>query len=343
VLAGAKDIPTSNKSHAPRGGRCRRRRGRHRPGKCEIRLSSGAVRPSGSRSGRRGVDWLAEQRASGLFPPTILITAFTDLETAIQARKAGTSDFLPKPFRSNQILNAVARCRDRVRLARKNHVLRQELRANSDHVLLRDRLIGSSAAIAEERQIIARVVPLQSTILLTARSGTGKEVPARMRHALSDRAARPFVPANCAAIPADMMEAVLSGHLKGAFTGAHQSREGLFLHARGGSCFWTRSENCRWPFRQSCARVLEGRRARPLGSECEVAMDVHLLFATNSDLTRAVAEVRFRADLPYRINVLAIHMPPLAQRGGAILDLTKLFMTKLHQQRKRCPDHTVTA
>jgi DNA-binding NtrC family response regulator len=282
--------------------------------------------------GRRGVDWLAEQRASGLFPPTILITAFADLETAIQALKAGASDFLLKPFRSNQILNAVARCLDRVRLERENHVLRHELRANSDHVLLRDRLIGSSAAIEEVRQIIARVAPLQSTILLTGQSGTGKEVAARMIHALSDRAARPFVPVNCAAIPADMVETELFGHLKGAFTGAHQNREGLFLHARGGTLFLDEIGELPLAIQAKLLRVLEDRRVRPLGSEREVAVDVRLLFATNSDLTRAVAEGRFRADLLYRINVLAIHMPPLAQRGGDILDLAHLFMAKLAQQ-----------
>ena len=282
--------------------------------------------------GKLGVDWLAEQRASGLFPPAILITAFADLETAIQALQAGAADFLLKPFRSNQILNAVARCLERVRLERENHVLRHELRANSDHILLRDRLIGRSAAIEAVRQTIARVAPLPSTVLLTGQSGTGKEVAARMIHALSDRAAKPFVPVNCAAIPADMVETELFGHMKGAFTGAHQSREGLFLHARGGTLFLDEIGELPLAVQAKLLRVLEDRRVRPLGSEREVAVDVRLLFATNTDLAQAVAEGRFRADLLYRINVLAIHMPPLSERGDDVQDLARLFMTKLAQQ-----------
>lgn len=282
--------------------------------------------------GKRGVDWLAQQRASGLFPPTILVTAFADLETAIQALQAGASDFVLKPFRSNQILNAVARCLDRVRLERENQVLRHELRANSDHILLRDRLIGKSAAIEAIRETISRVANLPSTVLLTGQSGTGKEVAARMIHDLSDRSTKPFVPVNCASIPLDMVETELFGHLKGAFTGATASREGLFLHARGGTLFLDEIGELPLVVQAKLLRVLEDRRVRPLGSEREVAVDVRLLFATNSDLSKAVEQGRFRADLLYRINVMAIHMPPLSRRGDDILELATLFMAKLAQQ-----------
>ena len=187
--------------------------------------------------GKNGVDWLAEQRAIGLFADAILITAFADLETAIQALRAGAADFVLKPFRSNQILNAVARCLDRVRLQRENYVLRYELRAASDHMLLRDRLIGESEAIRQVRETIARVAPLPTSVLLTGESGTGKEVAARSLHSLSERADKPFVPVNCAAIPPDMIESELFGHVKGAFTGAEGSREGIFMHAQGGTLF----------------------------------------------------------------------------------------------------------
>ncbi len=282
--------------------------------------------------GRRGVEWLAAQRASGHFPPAILITAYADLETAIQALQAGASDFLLKPFRSNQILNAVTRCLERARLERENHVLRHELRASSDHILLRNQLIGESPAIRAVRDMIGRVAPLLSSVLLTGQSGTGKEVAARMIHELSPRAARPFVPVNCAAIPPDMVETELFGHMKGAFTGAHQSREGLFLHARGGTLFLDEIGELPPPAQAKLLRVLEDRRIRPLGSEREVPVDVRLVFATNSDLDRAVADGRFRADLLYRINVMSIHMPPLCDRSEDVQDLATLFMEKLSRQ-----------
>src|SRR5690606_41256859 len=135
--------------------------------------------------GKTGVEWLAEQREIGFFSAALLMTAYADLETAIRALRAGAVDFVLKPFRSNQILNAVARCLDRVRLQRENYVLRYELRSTSDHIILRDRLIGESTAVKRVRETLARVAPLSTSVLLTGQSGTGKEVAARTIHSLS--------------------------------------------------------------------------------------------------------------------------------------------------------------
>jgi DNA-binding NtrC family response regulator len=282
--------------------------------------------------GKNGVDWLAEQRAIGLFADAILITAFADLETAIQALRAGAADFVLKPFRSNQILNAVARCLDRVRLQRENYVLRYELRAASDHMLLRDRLIGESDAIRQVRETIARVAPLPTSVLLTGESGTGKEVAARSLHSLSERVDKPFVPVNCAAIPPDMIESELFGHVKGAFTGAEGSREGIFMHAQGGTLFLDEMGDLPLALQGKLLRVLEDRRVRPVGSEREVPVDLRFVFATNADLARAVEEGRFRADLYFRINVMQIHLPPLNERDDDVQELADLFMRKLSQQ-----------
>jgi DNA-binding NtrC family response regulator len=282
--------------------------------------------------GKHGVEWLAEQRAVGFFSDAILITAYADLETAIQALRAGATDFVLKPFRSNQIINAVARCLDRIRLQRENHVLRYELRANADHMLLRDRLLGASPAIGRVRETIARVAPLPTSVLITGASGTGKEVAARSVHALSDRADKPFVPINCAAIPHDMIESELFGHLKGAFTGAEAAREGLFMHARGGTLFLDEIGELPLPLQSKLLRVIEDRRVRPIGSEREVPIDLRFIFATNADLEREVEAGRFRADLFYRINVLQIHLPPLGERGNDVQELADLFMNKLSQQ-----------
>ena len=176
--------------------------------------------------GKNGVDWLAEQRAVGFFADAILITAYADLDTAIQALRAGAVDFVLKPFRSNQILNAVARCLDRVRLQRENYVLRYALRASSDRTFLRDNLIGASPATRSVRETIARVARLPTSILLTGESGTGKEVAARS-NSFAVRPRRQAVRAGeLRGHSADMIEAELFGHLKGAFTGADSGREG---------------------------------------------------------------------------------------------------------------------
>lgn len=282
--------------------------------------------------GRNGVDWLAEQRTIGFFSDAILMTAYADLETAIRALQAGAVDFVLKPFRSNQILNAVARCLDRVRLQRENYVLRYELRSTSDHVLLRDRLIGNSSTIQRVRDTLARVARLPTSVLLTGQSGTGKEVAARSIHSLSDRAEKPFVPVNCAAIPHDMVETEFFGHVKGAFTGAETVREGLFTYAKGGTLFLDEVGELPPAMQSKLLRVLEDRRVRPVGSEREVPVDLRFVFATNAELEKEVDKGRFRADLFFRINVMQIRLPPLKDREDDVQELATLFMGKLSQQ-----------
>ncbi|QFT67046.1 Transcriptional regulatory protein ZraR [Labrenzia sp. THAF35] len=282
--------------------------------------------------GKSGVEWLGEQRRIGFFADAILMTAYADLETAIQALRAGAVDFILKPFRSNQLLNAVARCLDRVTLLRENQLLRHQLQATSDHLLLRDKLIGHSRQIGEIRETISRVAPLPTSVLITGESGTGKEVAARSLHDLSDRVDKPFVPVNCAAIPGDMIEAELFGHLKGAFTGAGSSRDGLFMHAHGGTLFLDEIGELPMALQSKLLRAIEDRKIRPVGSEREVPVDLRFVFATNANLEQAVEEGRFRADLYYRVNVLQLEMPPLRERGDDIRELASLFMQKLSVQ-----------
>jgi DNA-binding NtrC family response regulator len=282
--------------------------------------------------GKSGVEWLAEQREIGFFADAILMTAYADLETAIRALQAGAVDFVLKPFRSNQIINAVARCLDRGRLQRENQVLRHELRSRSDQLMLRDKLVGESLAVRRVRDAITRVAPLPTSVLLTGESGTGKEVAARSLHSLSDRADKPFVPVNCAAIPPDMMEAEFFGHLEGSFTGAKGRREGLFTYAQGGTLFLDEIGELPLNMQSKLLRVLEDRRVRPVGSEREVPVDLRFIFATNAELEKEVDKGRFRADLFFRINVMRIHLPPLKDRGQDVQELAALFMENLSQQ-----------
>ncbi len=187
--------------------------------------------------GGSGLGWLAKLRETGYFGDVILITAFADLETAIAALRAGAADFVLKPFRTNQILSSITRCLDRARLRRENFMLRRELKATPRTDGEGDGLVGRSKEMIKLREIVARVAPMPSTVLITGESGTGKEVTARALHKLSPRADKPFVPINCAAIAPEIVESELFGHVKGAYTGAGSSREGLFFFAQGGTLF----------------------------------------------------------------------------------------------------------
>ncbi|WP_394076653.1 sigma-54-dependent transcriptional regulator [Xanthobacter albus] len=277
---------------------------------------------------RSGLDWLKELRATGFYGEVILITAFADLETAIEALRAGAADFVLKPFRSSQILNAIARCLERGRLFRENFVLRREL-SGLPRAAGPSPLVGESLSIRAVRDMVARVAPMPTTVLVTGESGTGKEVTARALHTASPRAQKPFVPVNCAAIAPEIIESELFGHLKGAFTGAASSREGLFFYAQGGTLFLDEVGELPPGLQAKLLRVIEDKKVRPVGAEREVPVDVRLVAATNCDLKEMVASGRFRQDLYWRLNVVNIHLAPLRERAADVAPLARLFMAEL--------------
>jgi len=270
--------------------------------------------------GKTGLEWLAEQKQKGLFADTILITAFADLETAIQALRTGVADFVLKPFRANQILNAVARAMDRKHLRRENYLLKHELSADSG--VMRGRLLGKSAAISQARDMITRLAGVPTPVLFTGASGTGKEIAARTLHSLSDRAEKPFVAVNCATISADQ----IAQELFGVVQDGERLRDGLFLHADGGTLFLDEVAQMPEPVQAALLRVLEDQRVRPVGAERDIPLNLRFLFATNANLDTAIAEGRFRADLFHRINVVTIEMPTLKERAEDIVELTRLFI-----------------
>lgn len=279
--------------------------------------------------GKSGIEWLQELRQGGFTGDVILVTAFADMETAITALRGGASDFILKPFRLDQILNAIRGCFERARLARENFILRRSLAKFGGGL---EGLVGRSEAIATLRSLIQRIAPMPSTVLLQGESGTGKEVTARALHQLSPRASRPFVPVNCAAISGELIESELFGHVKGAFTGASDSRDGLFYYAHGGTLFLDEISELPLPMQTKLLRVLEERRIRPVGSEREVPVDVRIVAATNRDLQAEVAAGRFRADLFFRLAVVEMRIPPLRQRADDIPELVRHFMVQLADQ-----------
>jgi DNA-binding NtrC family response regulator len=275
--------------------------------------------------GKSGVEWLREMKAGGFAGDVILITAFADIDAAIQALRAGAADFILKPFRLDQILASVKRSLDRSRLVRENFVLKRELAERSGD----EGIVGQSDAIQQVRAMVRRLAPLPSTVLVLGESGTGKEVVARALHELSPRASRPFVPVNCAAISADLIESELFGHAKGAFTGASDARNGLFYYAQGGTIFLDEIAELPHAIQTKLLRVLEDRRIRPVGSNREVPVDVRIIAATNRDLGRAVEAGRFREDLFYRLDVVGVTLPPLRERPGDIAMLARHFVLQL--------------
>ena len=276
--------------------------------------------------GCSGIDWLHELRDEGFAGDVVLMTAYADLDTAIDALRAGAADFLLKPFSLAVVLNAIQRCFERSRLARENFVLRREVSARSADV---EGVVGHSASMRQVCERLKRIAPTSATVLLTGESGTGKEVAARAVHRMSSRHSGPFVPVNCAAIAAELIESELFGHVKGAYTGAAQSREGLFYYARGGTLFLDEISELPAAAQAKLLRVLEERRIRPVGSEQEIAVDVRVIAASNRDLKAEVAAQRFRPDLYYRLQVLEVELPPLRERPDDIPLLLEHFLGQL--------------
>ena len=249
-------------------------------------------------------------REHGFSGEVILITAFADLDTAIEALRAGASDFILKPFRVTQLLNAVKHCVERARLARENYVLR---RAESQRRSASPHFVGRSERMRRLMDALQRVAAVQSTVLLTGESGTGKELAALFLHQASARAEGPFVPVNCAMMSPELIESELFGHAKGAFTGATKSRDGLFYYAQGGTLFLDEVGDLPMPLQTALLRVLDDRKIRPVGSEQQIPVDVRIVAASNRDLAAEVGAGRFRKDLYYRLQVVEITLPPLRE------------------------------
>jgi DNA-binding NtrC family response regulator len=276
--------------------------------------------------GKNGLAWLKELREQGYAGDVIFITAFANLDTAIEALRAGASDFILKPFRVPQITNAVKHCHERARLARENYVLRRTLAIGPAHPL---GLVGASPVMERLSATLRRMAPVSSTVLLQGESGTGKELAARALHALGPRGQGPFVPVNCASVSPELMESELFGHAKGAFTGAAKARDGLFYYAQGGTLFFDEIAELPLAVQAGLLRVSEDLKIRPVGSQQELPVDVRIVAATSRSLPEEVEAGRFRRELYYRLQVLQVDLPPLRAHKEDIPALVDHFIALL--------------
>lgn len=271
-----------------------------------------------------GMEVLKEIKAVRPDVPVVMITAFGSIDRAIEAMKAGAFYFVTKPFKMRQISALVSKAVEQRILVQENRRLKKEVRDLYDS----EQIVGRSKAMVEIFRLVDLVADSFSNIIILGGSGTGKEVIARAVHFRSERASGPFIPVNCAAIPEGLLESELFGHARGAFTGAHQARRGLFLEASGGTLFLDEIGDMGLALQAKLLRVLQDRMVRPVGSDKPSKVDARLIAATHKDLKAAVKDGSFREDLFYRLSVIPIQVPPLSERVEDIPLLVDHFLRK---------------
>jgi len=274
--------------------------------------------------GRSGIEMVGEIREMRPETPVVLMTAFGSIDSVIESMRAGAFDYITKPFEAEAVMLTIDRAIERRVLEEENRRLRRAV----DQTSAFGDLIGASPAMREIFALIRKVAHSRASVLITGESGTGKEVVARTIHYHGSRSANPFIPINCTAIPEGLLESELFGHVRGAFTGAHTSKQGLFEKARGGTLFLDEIGDMGLGLQSKLLRVLQDREIRPVGSTQSTKIDVRIITATNKDLQKEMDQERFREDLYYRLNVIPIHIPPLRDRPEDLPLLVEEFVRK---------------
>jgi two-component system, NtrC family, nitrogen regulation response regulator GlnG len=278
--------------------------------------------------GLDGLSALAHLRELTGDAPVIVVTAFGNLGTAVKAVEQGAFDYLAKPFDLDQALEAVKRALQRRNA--KEQILTDAL--PDEPVAVPEEIVGNSPSMQGVFKRIALVAPRESCVLITGESGTGKELVARAIHRYSNRRERPFLPVHVASLNPSLVESELFGHVKGAFTGATQTRPGLLALAEGGTIFFDEVADIPLSVQVKLLRVLEQNEMLPVGSNQPQPLNIRILAATHQNLERKVAEGSFRHDLFFRLNVFQIHLAPLRERREDILPLAKHFLRRLEPQ-----------
>jgi DNA-binding NtrC family response regulator len=271
-----------------------------------------------------GMQILEHLKAAGVSSEIIIITGNASVESAVDAMKLGAQDYLSKPFTPAQLRMVVQKAWEHSRLLRENVALRQELEINQGF----EGIIGESRPMERVFALARRVAPTEGTVLLIGESGTGKEMFVRAIHRLSRRKDHPLLACDCSALAPTLLESELFGHVKGSFSGAIATKQGLFEAADKGTLFLDEIGNLNMETQGKLLRALETKRVKKVGDTQEHDVDIRLISATNRDLTEMVHEGTFREDLYYRLNVVPIHLPPLRQRQGDVPLLAAIFLER---------------
>ncbi|ALM20333.1 Fis family transcriptional regulator [Nonlabens sp. MIC269] len=258
--------------------------------------------------------------------PVVMISGHGDLDTAVQTMRLGAFDYISKPPDLNRLLNTVRNALDRKTLVVENKRLKKKVSKNYE-------MIGESELISIIKNIIEKVAPTDARVLITGGNGTGKELVAHWLHEKSDRSKKPFIEVNCAAIPSELIESELFGHVKGSFTGANKDRAGKFEAANGGTIFLDEIGDMSLPAQAKVLRALQENRIQRVGSDKDIQVNVRILAATNKDLKKEIEEKRFREDLYHRLAVILINVPSLNDRRDDIPLLVEHFAQKIAQEQ----------
>ncbi len=267
------------------------------------------------------------------YPSTIVIviTGYATVESAVEAMKLGAYDFIPKPFTPSEMNAIIKRAIDKRKLEIENIFLHEQLKKYIEM----DEIIGESVDIIKIKELIRKVAPTDSTILISGESGTGKELVARAIHRNSERKDKPFITVDCGSIVESLFESELFGHIKGSFTGAIATRRGKFELANGGTIFFDEIGNIGVDVQGKLLRAIQEREITKVGSSETLKIDVRIISATNKDLLKGIREEIFREDLFYRLSVIPIEIPPLRKRKDDIPLLANYFLEKFNRKRKK--------
>ncbi len=280
-----------------------------------------------------GLDILRAAKTNNPQTEVIVLTGYSTVESAVAAMKAGAIDYLTKPVDTEELLLAVGRATERQKLKSEVARLRTEVEVKGQFDS--GKIVASSPAMHEVLDMVERVAPTDAAVLIQGESGTGKELIARAIHENSNRKDEAFIPINCGALPENLLESELFGHMKGAFTGAHQNKKGMFEEADGGTLFLDEIGEMTPATQVKILRVLQDQEVRRVGANTGVKVDVRIVAATNQNLMSNIESGEFREDLYYRLQVIVLHLPPLRERSEEIMPIATHYLQNYAQKFRK--------